>query len=496
MIISIAIVAMLFAAASAQQSVFKGTSSAGVIGDTVKFNCDFIDPIGLPAIDLIMHYKGQSQSDFSEITMTHIQGDPHYLLTSECGLQFGASQGIIQYYFSGGTDTFMLSQSPFYTGTQWPAQGLFADFAGDPNGDTLAGTPGSWLDLTGSGMTYSNTKIYGYLSNVTGNWPANQGLTALYLYGLALIAPSIQQQNIYAMIYINLWPLISPGLYKINVADSAFTRIGDVSYTISGGRLFMSCNIADLTNDPDWPGWPPPNGYIITLGTTATGSLTTPTLNDYTLPTFYEPKTRFLDFAQNSPPRIYDPGFNEIPELSLTAHIKYYDPDNNLPKIRRLYFDRGIFDMGSLDHVYLDTATFDYTLAWPSEGYHYYYFVFSDGRDTTRTLADSLYVSGVGIDNPPVVADAFSLAQNYPNPFNGSTMIAFFLSQTGNVKLTISDLAGRQVTILADSPMQAGRHDIVWSDRDNMGNSVSSGIYFYTLTVGDRSSSRSMVYLK
>lgn len=487
----------LCSAANAQLSIFSGASTAGMVNDTMIFNCDFIDPFGLPNVDVTLHYKGQSQNNFSTVPMTLIQGDPHYLTTQECRLLFTSNQGLMQYYFSGGGDTLMLTQVPLYSASAtWPAVGLFADFAADPVGDTMSGTPGPWSDLTGYGMTYSNTKLYAYLSNVSGTWPSSQGLTSLNLYGIALIRLSIQDTAIFAMMYVNLWPLISPGVYKINIADSSFTRVADASSTTSGGRLLLSCNLADLAADPDWPGWPPEEGFLLTLATTAVGSLTTPALCDYTMPTAFIPESQTVNFSANSAPHLYNPGFIQIPSVSLTGHIAYHDSDNNLPKIRRMYFDRGVFEMASFDHVYSDTALFEYTMTWPGDGWHYYYFVFNDGRDSVFTPLDSIYLTTVGIVDDDYLPKNISLAQNYPNPFNSSTCITYQLPEETHVVLTIYDIAGRQVVDLVDEVQRAGNHSAVWNGIDKNGMNASSGFYFYKLAAANFSSGRKMLLLK
>lgn len=486
-----------YQAAESQLSIFSGTSTAGVVNDTMIFNCDFIDPFGLPNVDVTLHYKGQSQSGFSTAPMTLIQNDPHYLTTQECRLLFNSNQGLMQYYFSGGGDTLMLTQVPLYTAAaSWPANGLFADFAADPVGDTMSGSPGSWSDLTGYGMTYSDTKLYAYLSNVSGTWPSSQGLTSLNLYGIALIRPSIQDTAIFAMIYVNLWPLLSPGVYKINVADSSFSRVADVSSTTSGGRLLLSCDLADLEADPDWPGWPPEEGYLLTMATTGVGSLTAPALCDYTMPTAFIPESQIVDFNANSAPHLYNPGFIQIPSISLTGYIAYHDSDNNLPKVRRMFFDRGVLEMASFDHVYSDTALFEYTMAWPGDGWHYYYFVFGDGRDSAWTPLDSIYLSTSGIDANDPLPNEISLLQNYPNPFNNSTCINYQLPEDTRVALTIYDIAGRQVATLADEIQSSGKHSLIWNGIDKNGLVVSSGLYFYKLDIGDYSISRRMLLLK
>jgi hypothetical protein len=490
---------LLSVSAMAQQYIFKGTSSAGVINDSITFNCDFISPVSLPGAGMVMHYKGQGQSAFGEIPMPLIQGDPYYATTRQNKLQFSSNQGNMQYYFSVGTDTLMLTQSPFWSGSQWPSAEYFADFAADPIGDTMSGSGNASLDLTGSGMTYSNTKVYSYLSNATGTWPANQG-TSLNLYALGLVDPANLSGTVYAMVYINIYvgpiPILTPGLYKIDITDTSFTRIGNVDYSISGGKLYMSCNISDLVSDSGWTSWPPSSGYVITSGVTFKGSLTSPALADYTMPTFYEPGTQFLNFNNNSAPSLFDISFEEIYPISLTARIKYYDPDSNLPSIRRLYFDGSMLNMGSFDHVYSDTAVFEHVLAWPDGNWHYYYFVFSDGQDTISTPLDSVRTEQIGIENEGQIPGAFALNQNYPNPFNGSTDISFEIKQMGLVTLSIYDIAGRQVDMLVNGIMQAGKYSLNWQGdgKDNRG--LPSGVYFYRLSSGSDSQCRKMIYLK
>lgn len=77
------------------------------------------------------------------------------------------------------------------------------------------------------------------------------------------------------------------------------------------------------------------------------------------------------------------------------------------------------------------------------------------------------------------------LGQNYPNPFNPTTTIVFELRQAGPTRLTIYDVVGRRVATVANAPMDAGMHEVVWSGQDDAGRVVPSGIYFYELSQGD-----------
>ncbi|HEX9973247.1 MAG TPA: FlgD immunoglobulin-like domain containing protein, partial [bacterium] len=75
----------------------------------------------------------------------------------------------------------------------------------------------------------------------------------------------------------------------------------------------------------------------------------------------------------------------------------------------------------------------------------------------------------------------FTLYDNYPNPFNLSTTIAFQLSQPAKVLLAIYDLQGREIRTLLQETKTAGHYSVNWDGRDEAGNCVASGMYFYKL---------------
>jgi hypothetical protein len=74
--------------------------------------------------------------------------------------------------------------------------------------------------------------------------------------------------------------------------------------------------------------------------------------------------------------------------------------------------------------------------------------------------------------------------QNFPNPFNPSTTIAFEMAAETVVDLLIYDVSGRLVrTILTGDRVPRGRTEVVWDGRDSRGRQVSSGGYFYRLSM-------------
>jgi hypothetical protein len=77
----------------------------------------------------------------------------------------------------------------------------------------------------------------------------------------------------------------------------------------------------------------------------------------------------------------------------------------------------------------------------------------------------------------------FALHQNYPNPFNPSTTISFDMPLAGQVRLTVYNMLGQEITTLVNGQMASGRASIVWNATDRAGVNVASGVYFYQLNV-------------
>ena len=93
------------------------------------------------------------------------------------------------------------------------------------------------------------------------------------------------------------------------------------------------------------------------------------------------------------------------------------------------------------------------------------------------------------------------LLANYPNPFNPETWIPYRLAEDAFVSLTIYDGNGRVVRTLTVGHRIAAVYErrskaIYWDGKNELGESVASGIYFYSLSAGDYSGTRKMVILK
>jgi hypothetical protein len=90
-------------------------------------------------------------------------------------------------------------------------------------------------------------------------------------------------------------------------------------------------------------------------------------------------------------------------------------------------------------------------------------------------------VTGIAAPGEPAAPLAFELSQNYPNPFNPSTTIQFSLPVRAMVNITVFDVGGRRVRSLLKEERNTGSHTVVWDARDDRGQDVSSGVYFYRL---------------
>jgi len=100
-----------------------------------------------------------------------------------------------------------------------------------------------------------------------------------------------------------------------------------------------------------------------------------------------------------------------------------------------------------------------------------------------------------------LVPSETKLMQNYPNPFNPETWIPFKLASPAYVEIRIYNLAGQLVRKICLGNRPAGMYvskdrAAYWNGRNNEGEKVSSGVYFYTLQAGDYNATKRMSILK
>ncbi len=129
------------------------------------------------------------------------------------------------------------------------------------------------------------------------------------------------------------------------------------------------------------------------------------------------------------------------------------------------------------------------------------YLVKVNGVDYTLTTTNIIYLFGNN-GTTPVIGSNYELPnnillkQNYPNPFNPTTKIEYAISNPEKVNIKIYDINGRLVKQLLNEYRNTGEYSVTWDGKDNYGNLVASGNYFYQISSDDFVQSKKMILLK
>lgn len=127
-----------------------------------------------------------------------------------------------------------------------------------------------------------------------------------------------------------------------------------------------------------------------------------------------------------------------------------------------------------------------------------YSFVILEENGTPCEFAiDDIYWSaGVGTGVEDIAGTGRSMLRaNLPNPFNARTNIRFDLPESGPWKVSIFDVAGRQVRGF-EGVGTAGLNTVMWDGRDDAGRPVASGVFYYSLDTGSGIQTRKMALIK
>ncbi|MGB7061491.1 MAG: T9SS type A sorting domain-containing protein [Candidatus Zixiibacteriota bacterium] len=120
--------------------------------------------------------------------------------------------------------------------------------------------------------------------------------------------------------------------------------------------------------------------------------------------------------------------------------------------------------------------------------------------DTPKALTPSSSISVtvvvVSDKSKSVLPSAFSLSQNYPNPFNPQTVIKYALPEDCHVELILYNILGQKVKTLVSEYQSAGYQMVHWNGRDDEGNEIPSGLYFYKIETPKYSETKKMILLR
>ena len=121
----------------------------------------------------------------------------------------------------------------------------------------------------------------------------------------------------------------------------------------------------------------------------------------------------------------------------------------------------------------------------------------SDEEFTVLSEAGEFIVANTSLSiASEIIPEVFALHQNYPNPFNPITSLRYDLPQDGLVNITIYDMMGRIVKTLVNGSQTAGHKSIQWDATNDRNESVSAGLYLYTIQAEEYRKTRKMILLK
>ena len=167
--------------------------------------------------------------------------------------------------------------------------------------------------------------------------------------------------------------------------------------------------------------------------------------------------------------------------------------------------------------VHNDQTFGDFAAGVTDTSDHYYTFDYVDGYGPDSTINNPIafnvtiysdnypywtdtfkYQIVTSIENDPTAnfPTEFALSQNYPNPFNPTTSINYYLSSTVIVELKIYNQLGQVIRVLEKSWRLTGIHQALWDGKDEKGDSVASGLYFYRMKAGSFIQTRKMILMK
>jgi hypothetical protein len=100
------------------------------------------------------------------------------------------------------------------------------------------------------------------------------------------------------------------------------------------------------------------------------------------------------------------------------------------------------------------------------------------------------------LETAKMLPQGFELHQNHPNPFNPETQISYSLPQEADVRLVVYNMLGQRVRLLVDGYQSAGNNTVTWDGRDENGEQVATGVYFYRLRAGEFVQTKKMSLVK
>jgi hypothetical protein len=125
----------------------------------------------------------------------------------------------------------------------------------------------------------------------------------------------------------------------------------------------------------------------------------------------------------------------------------------------------------------------------------------------TGSMADPFDFTIITVDNASFDMDgqaptdapeipAFAVHGSFPNPFNPKTTLRFEMPKSGDLHVSVFDLSGREMRVLADGWFDAGATELIWDGRDRQNRPLPGGVYLYKIETPGAVATGKMVMLK
>ncbi len=327
-----------------------------------------------------------------------------------------------------------------------PPLAYYSPLSTDAVGDHLFTS--AWLDITETKICYTQDRLYFAIKNNHTSFPVSSGLT-YYAYMPVIVDPAALPEDdpiVFGLMYtVNVPGIMSPGLYKITgTGFSDLSRIGDITSSVSGQTLVLSCAIADLLADEDFASWYNPASPLFTVSSTSSKI----TLTSGSLQADISPGAKvslspiIASTVNNFVPQLSEPLFAYEPgeTATLTASIIYSDADGNFPHTATISIDDReelpLIPEGDFNGDFVGGVRFSSGTVYLNSSFSHVHFNFSDGDVFVHYSWEPSALD----DETNIPKPAFKLS---PNPARN----AIYLKELPSEKeiFTVYDIKGRKV---------------------------------------------------
>ena len=317
-----------------------------------------------------------------------------------------------------------------------------------------------------------------------------------YIYLSVLVNPEtlLQDSTAYVMVHTLDVGVIGPGLYKVdagalidyqNIDFNSFTQIADIQTNELSGddTLILSCDLNDLTSDPEWGPWPSNTNTIGVIALTMLidiGTQMNVTMTDMAEVAVFHMKRFAFTPSQNTIPQLLLPQVVPAGPASCYISCYYLDAEENFPLVREIVFDDGTVEsLVPESQDYSDSVRFSF---WTDHDWSTATLRFSDNH-TDFVTVDILNTTSISDEPEPKVITSL---QVMPNPVSRNAPVSFAmkLDSATRIDAAIFNIKGQKIRVLYAGTMVSGNHSLVWDGKNTNQQTVSSGIYFARVRAG------------